>query len=433
MHCEMASKARIPARLRRMLCEPSGSAAVLFAVLVPVLVGLAAVMTDTLNAHRIRTKLQTAVDAAALATAGEMRLWSAGAVALVESGRATTKAQLAGLGVAADIEQAAAITVELDQAKSSVRISASAALPNLSSRLLGAKPTQVAASASAVLRGSQKICLVGLEPQTSSSLFIQNNAKVQAPDCSTFSNSVMGGAGLKVDGLLESARICTAGGYTGGSGNYVPKLPITCPRLKDPLAGRAKLPSSPCALNAPATVITGVTQLSPGTHCGGISIKNKAVVTLVPGTHVISNGSLLVEAGGTLKGDYVTLYFTGLRSTPSPMTFEPNSTVSLSASKSGPAAGMLIFQEPGLPYYSTYSIKSTGASRLLGTIYLPQGTLEVDVSGKISESAAFTVVVASQIRVKGGANLVLNANYGATDVPVPDGVGPVGGSTALTD
>ena len=69
-------------------------------------------------------------------------------------------------------------------------------------------------------------------------------------------------------------------------------------------------------------------------------------------------------------------------------------------------------------------------TKLLGTIYLPRGELKVDVIGLVAAASAYTVVVADRLDVK-GAHLVINSNYGMTDVPVPAGVGPTAGSVAL--
>ena len=54
--------------------------------------------------------------------------------------------------------------------------------------------------------------------------------------------------------------------------------------------------------------------------------------------------------------------------------------------------------------------------------------LYVGSNKPVADQSAYTVVAARQIRVDAGPNLVLNSNYGATDIPVPTGVGPTGDS-----
>ena len=80
----------------------------------------------------------------------------------------------------------------------------------------------------------------------------------------------------------------------------------------------------------------------------------------------------------------------------------------------------------------TYRILSDNARTMLGTIYLPAGRLVIDASRPVADQSAYTVIVAQQINLYEGPNLVLNANYGATSVPVPKGVGPVSGRLLLT-
>ena len=145
-----------------------------------------------------------------------------------------------------------------------------------------------------------------------------------------------------------------------------------------------------------------------------------AVVTLSPGIYVISGGKLEVKDTSKLIGDYVSFYF---QDDAAVFTFEKDTTIDLGAPKDGELAGMLFFENPLATDGRTFTIRSEHAQRLLGTIYLPGGKLEIDSKANVAEQSAYTVIVANQIRVK-GANLVVNADYGGTDVPVPDGIGP---------
>jgi hypothetical protein len=59
---------------------------------------------------------------------------------------------------------------------------------------------------------------------------------------------------------------------------------------------------------------------------------------------------------------------------------------------------------------------------LTGTIYLPKGNLLVDPTANVAEKSAYTAIIAKRLVVENGPSLVLNTNYGATKVPVPDGI-----------
>lgn len=51
----------------------------------------------------------------------------------------------------------------------------------------------------------------------------------------------------------------------------------------------------------------------------------------------------------------------------------------------------------------------------------------------IADSSAYTAIIANKIALKGKPQLVLNTDYGATDVPTPEGVGPTGGAVYLRE
>ncbi|MFI4933999.1 MAG: hypothetical protein ACHP7N_05240 [Caulobacterales bacterium] len=56
--------------------------------------------------------------------------------------------------------------------------------------------------------------------------------------------------------------------------------------------------------------------------------------------------------------------------------------------------------------------------------YVPSATLQVTGAGnRVADQSAWTVVIAQAITLSGSPNLVINANYAASNVPVPAGVG----------
>ena len=67
-------------------------------------------------------------------------------------------------------------------------------------------------------------------------------------------------------------------------------------------------------------------------------------------------------------------------------------------------------------------ISSDNARLLLGTIYFPEGDLEIDSGGKVADESAYTAVIANRIRLNCGPTLVLNSDFDKTTVPVPEGM-----------
>ena len=70
---------------------------------------------------------------------------------------------------------------------------------------------------------------------------------------------------------------------------------------------------------------------------------------------------------------------------------------------------------------------------LLGTVYMPKGRLIIDATRPIADRSAYTVLVVQQLDLYEGPNLVLNTDYRASDVPIPEGVGPYGRKVLLTN
>lgn len=90
---------------------------------------------------------------------------------------------------------------------------------------------------------------------------------------------------------------------------------------------------------------------------------------------------------------------------------------------------------PGLPSVTPlreYRIISDEARTLLGTIYLPAGRLIIDSKKPIADQSAYTVIVARVINLYDGPNLMLNARYASSDIPVPEGVGPSSSDTVIS-
>jgi len=107
----------------------------------------------------------------------------------------------------------------------------------------------------------------------------------------------------------------------------------------------------------------------------------------------------------------------------SAFAFDDSSQVNLAGRKSGTYAGFVIATTRDNT--NTFVISSTSARKLEGAIYIPDATLQVTGSGnQVADQSAWTVVVAQALQLSGSPNLVINANYAASSVPVPGGVGP---------
>jgi hypothetical protein len=78
-----------------------------------------------------------------------------------------------------------------------------------------------------------------------------------------------------------------------------------------------------------------------------------------------------------------------------------------------------------------FLISADHVESLLGVIYVPSARLIVEGTADVARDSAWTVIVARELRLSGSPSLFINANYDASDVPVPSGVGPRTGGSRL--
>jgi len=432
--------------LRALARSNKGGTAITFGLLTPVLLMGIAAAIDYGTFERGRGRLQAQVDAAAIASAREMQL------AQTDTSRIVAVAE----HFVHSAEPQASVVTRVDTTAMSVTVSAQKTYDPKVGAFFWKKAPTIAVSATAKLSGSLPLCLLALDPKAPATVSLEASAMMTATGCMVYSDSTNpGGLQAKDQATLTAGLVCTAGGKAKTHGATLTPAPVTdCPQMADPLKSRTPPSDTTCRFNN--TVVSGVMQtLQPGVYCNGLKITDGAEVTLGSGVYIIKDGPLIVDRGGTLKGAQVGFYLTGPSSN---LTFAADSTISLSAPKDGPLAGLLIFDDPtgasapAIPPYALpvpivgalvgnllkgppreHKILSDNARMLLGTIYMPQGRLIIDANKPIADKSAYTVLVVRRIDLHSGPNLILNSDYSATDVPVPPGVGPYGNSIKLTN
>ncbi len=411
--------ARLARLLRRLLGDERGGTAVALGVALPILAMGAGVVVDYGILSEQRQAFQTVADASALAAAREFRLANATPATVQTAAEKFAKAQLAA------VNQTATVATSVDLKKFSVTVDVSTVARTNIMHMFGQDMVTVAASATARVLGTASICVVGLETSKNETIYLEKDAKLEAPECAVYSNSTKkDGLKAKENSQLRARFICSAGGsYKDKYDSFMPSPTLDCPVLKDPLASRPPPSTGACA--ATDLKITASTTLSPGTYCGGIRISKGATVTLNPGIYAFKDGKLDVSGGATLKGANVGLYFTGKGAV---LRFDADTKIDLTAPKDGVMAGMLVFEDRGSPLNQKHEILSNDAKVLLGTLYLPQGELNIGANKPVAADSAYTIVVARRFTLSAGPTMVMNAKYSSTNIPVPEGVGP--GSTA---
>ena len=431
---------------RRFRVDGSGGLSLLAALSLPVMVLGVAATVEYGNLTKRKIELQKAVDAAALTAAARLRVTQSSPVVQAVARDVVAVTAPPPSGTSTDVD------VQLTNRGRGVEVSATENVKSVVGRVLTLPFSTLRVSAAAQIVGTTKLCLLTLDPKQKEALFLKKDSLITAPDCAIYSNS-LDPKGMKAESNARATAslICAAGGVEN-KGAILSPAPITdCPVTPDPLAKLPRPGTGTCTGLEKPLDVSASRFLSPGTYCKGLTISGTAQANLAPGIYVINDGPLIVKDQASLIGENVGFFFTGNEGG---SRFDPNTTINLTAPKDGAMAGLLFFEDrtvsasvvappagprgspPPPPYGSApmrqYRITSNNAPTLLGTIYLPAGRLIIDSATSVAGASAYTVVVTRQLDLNSGPNLTLNTDYGATDIPVPDGVGPKTGPIVLS-
>ncbi|MDP3254580.1 MAG: pilus assembly protein [Bosea sp. (in: a-proteobacteria)] len=410
---------RLTAAIGRLRRDQRGGALVMLGVALPALMMAAGVVIDYGVLSEQRTAFQTVADGSALAAAREFRLANATPTGVQSAAEKFATTQLKALN------QTGTIAAAVDVKKMTVTVEVTNVARTNIMHMFGSDNVTISARATARVLGTAAICVIGLETSKKETIHLEKDAKLEAPECAVYSNSTSRD-GLKAmhNSQLRARFICSAGGsYKDKHDSFQPSPTLDCPVLADPLASRPPPSIGGCSAND--LKITSTTMLSPGTYCGGVRIGKGAVVTLNPGVYVFKDGPLDVSGGATLKGANVGIYLNGKGAV---LRFDADTKIDLTAPQNGVMAGILFFEDRSSPVNQKHEILSNDAKVLLGTLYFPQGELNIGASKPVAAESAYTIVVARRFTLSAGPTMVLNAKYSSTNIPVPEGVGP--GSTA---
>lgn len=371
--------------------------------------GAAGIAADFATFTSKQTSLQSASDAAALAGAKEL--------AAAGTSSKTIEASVASF-VKANDSSSLQVTTQVDSQKGTVTVQLVENWTPFFAHFLGADITPIVTHSTAKLVGQASICVLALDGSSSGSLAMDNKSYLTANGCGVYVNSTSSTAiTLKNKSVIKADVTCAVGGVSN-KGTITPGAVTDCPPLEDPLGSRNGPAIGGCDYQG-FSVNSGSVSLSPGVYCGGLTIKGGAKATAQPGTYIIKDGPLSASGTASLTGKDVGFYLTGSSAV---LDLIGNTTISLEGPNGGDLAGLLFYAERDASSLQQHIIRSTNAHTLTGTIYLPRGNLRVDPGAKVAQNSAYTAIIANQINIDMGPELVLNSNYGATSVPVPDGI-----------
>ena len=412
----MKARGQMRGLSERLVClmrSVAGSIAVSAAVASPVLLAASGLAIDYVTLQMKRGELQAAADASALGGAKELALAGSSDQAIKSVVASYVAMEFSGSG---SVVTSAA---EIDRKTGTLRVEVEEAWTPAFAQYLNAAITPIKVDATASLVGSTNICVLALDGAITKAIHLDKNAKLQANGCAVYSNSTHAqGIRLDLDSSLTASLVCSAGGVKAKTTSVKPTPTTDCPVVPDPLASRAAPIPGSCDQSG-LIIASGTRNLTPGTYCGGLQIRGTATVTFAPGTYIIKDGKFLVKDTAKITGEHVGFYLLGNASV---IDFKDQASVSLTGAIDGDMAGLLFFEDRAAPTDRQHHIQSTKVTELTGTIYLPRGYLQVDPNTPVAEDSAYTAIIARRLELSEGPELILNSDYGSTDVPVPAGI-----------
>jgi hypothetical protein len=368
----------------RFARDLSGNVAILFALLLPVLVGGGGLAVDYAYYTMVKGELQGAADAAA----------AAGAISLPSDTAAKTAAlQLAHLNVAASLGTVAeerdvelGIYNSVDRsftvspvAPNAVRVTTGRTVargnapPAMFSAIWGYEHQEIHAVAIAVLLQSNQHCIYALNASASAAFYMTGESQLLLPTCGVQVNSSSSTAAQTTGASSVTSDVFhLVGGYSGGGFNPVPTKHTP---QSDPYA------DVPEPIVPPACTYTDwnfdFSKVFPaGTRfCGKTKFKNGSF-TFAPGIHYFTGTSVSFETNGDVIAMNAMFYI----GPDVDFRMAAKGVTRISAMQTGPYAGIAIFQSRNSLTPPTMLIEGGASLQVDAAIYAPKTHL--DMGGK---------------------------------------------------
>src|ERR1039458_3732909 len=398
-------------------------------VVVTMLVSLTALLSflglgiDVGYEEYVKTRMQTAADAAAVGGAQELRASGSTNLVAAAKGDAAANGFTDGLnGVAITVNNPPATGYSTGKS-SAVEVLISQNVPTFFMELIGISSGTVQARAVGLL-GSGTSCFYALAPAASGAFSASGGVNVQVNCGITVDSSSATAMSLSGCSKVTATYIDLTGKDTVSGGSTVSPAPVTgVAASSDPLSSLPKPSVGACTYTSKSVSGGATATLSPGTYCAGISISGGSKVTFNPGTYVLKGGGLSLSGGSTMTGAGVTFFNTAaIGYGYGPISLSGGTTVTLSAPATGSLAGILFFQDSSVGASAPSSFSGGAGAILNGTLYFP--TTGLTYSG--GSSSAYTIIVADTVNFSGGS--VLNNNYSSLS-----GGSPVKGGAILSE
>lgn len=361
----------IVASLHHFTGDRCGNVVIIFALVTIPLLGAVGISVDYVKASQLQTRMQQALDAAALAGVAESS-------SSLKISKATSHFQSQ---VTNDWGTTPTASFSVDDA-GKLTGTAQAAAKGSFVGVLGQSSISVKATTAAVTSGTtSKVCILLVDPTQSQSLLVNSGANLNAPNCEIHVRSTASPAAIFNSGTtLNVKKICIKGNSIIKNGSANPPAETGCAAISDPFSS-AMPPVSVGACNHNNQVYNpGSVTINPGVYCGWTNFNGSGTLTLNPGLYIIKNGGMTFNSGWTVTGNGVTFYLVDQNAT---ITFNGNVNFKLTPPTSGTYANVLMFEPAGLAN-TNLPINGTSGSSLQGLVYLPSRDVTINSVSNLS-------------------------------------------------
>ena len=290
-----------------------------------------------------------------------------------------------------------------------LNLSAKGSLKTTFMGVLGAPTMTILVKTSVFSQADGFGCVLSLNPHAGGAITGQGSTSVNLQGCSLYDNSNNASA-LTVGGSskISALSVGVVGGISGQTSIATTHgVQTGISPVADPYAGASFPNFSGC--NETNYVGKKTETIEPGVYCGGMSFNANANVTLKPGIYYLDGGGFSANGGAKVSGDGVTLVFTKKTSGSwADATINGSAEINLTAPKTGPTAGIVIFGDRNMPVSTSFKLTGGASQYFGGAIYTPAGA--ISFSGGNGTSKNCTQIIGDTITFVGNSSLVLDCS-----------------------
>jgi len=391
-----------------------------------VLLGFLGLGVDVGYLQLVKTRMQTAADAAALGGVQDSRMNGSGGIVTGAKADAAVNGFTDGQNSVTVTVNHPPLSGNYTGDSTAVEVIISQNASTFFMQALGFSSLTVNAR-SVARQGAGSGCLFTLDPSMSGAFSASGGASVSTSCGISVASNNTHAMTLSGGASITASSVNIVGNYQVSGGASVSPAPVTgASAPSNPFSSLTPPSTAGCDYGASTYSVSGgaTKTLSPGVYCGGISVSGGSHVTFSAGTYVLKGGGLSLSGGSVDSGVGVTFYNTAAAGYPyGAINFSGGTAINLTAPTTGAYAGILFYQDPSVGAAAPSTFSGGTSDNLTGALYFP--TTALSYSGG-STGTAYTIIVADSITFSGGT--VLNSNYSS----LPGG-SPVKGSGIVSE